>query len=88
MAGMDSSLGNNLGQMRMGLGQAQAGNAIQYNNARSAADSILPNNLIKLGGMAVSAYTGMPMRPQEQDDGKNGGINSLQGYHNGYGARV
>jgi len=90
MAGMDSSLGNNLGQMRMGLGQAQAGNAIQYNNARSAADSILPNNLIKLGGMAISAYTGMPMgmRPQEQDDGKNGGINSLQGYLNGYGARV
>jgi len=91
MAGMDSSLGNNLGQMRMGLGQQQAGNSIQYANARSAADSILPNNLIKLGGIAASLYGGGlgGMAPVAQEaTGKMGGINSLQGYLNGYGART
>lgn len=91
MAGMDSSLGNNLGQMRMGLGQQQAGNAIQYANARSAADSILPNNLIKLGGIAASLYGGgMPRLGdyEQQSAGKTGGVNSLQGYLSGYGARV
>lgn len=91
MAGMDSNAGTTLGQMRMGLGQQQAGNAIQYANARSAADSILPNNLIKLGGIAASLYGGGfgGMAPVAQETaGKMGGVNALQGYLNGYGARV
>ena len=83
LASMDSGLGNSLGQMRMGLGQQQAGNAIQYANARSAADSILPNNLIKLGGLAMQAYTGRPMGmgPQDQDQlGKGGRAANQWGY--------
>lgn len=46
-----------------GYGNAQAGNEIQRANALGQASGILGNNLMKLGGLAISAYTGMPVNP-------------------------
>lgn len=60
-AGYANQLGQYLGNARMNLGQQQAGNEIQYANALSQAAGILPANLIKVGGMILSAATGMPI---------------------------
>lgn len=56
LAQMAMQTGGNLGQMRMGLGQQQAGNEVQYGNAKAAADSMLINNLLKIGSLGVGAY--------------------------------
>lgn len=61
LAGYANQTGGILGQMRTNLGTQQAGNAIQHQNALSAADGLFANNLIKVGGMIISAATGMPV---------------------------
>ncbi len=61
LAQMAQNTGGLLGQMRTGLGNSQAQNAIQYGNAKAAADSALWNNIIKVGSIAASAMTGMPV---------------------------
>lgn len=61
LAGFANQTGGLLGQMRTNLGTQQAGNAINYNNSLAAADGMFANNLIKVGGMIISAATGMPV---------------------------
>lgn len=55
-AGIASNAGNALGQMRMGYGQQQAGNAISYGNAMAAAESTPWNNIMGLVGMGMQGY--------------------------------
>lgn len=61
LAGAANQTGGILGQMRTNLGTQQATNAINHQNALAAADGIFSNNLIKVGGMIISAATGMPV---------------------------
>jgi hypothetical protein len=49
-AGIASQSGNLLGEMRMGLGQQQAGNAISYGNARAQTQGMGWQNALNLGG--------------------------------------
>lgn len=58
LAQMAQNTGGLLGQMRTGLGNSQAQNAIQYGNAKAAADSILTNNLFKVAALAAAPFTG------------------------------
>lgn len=58
LAGFANQTGGLLGQMRTNLGQQQAGNAIQHQNALSAADGIFGNNLLKVAALAAAPFTG------------------------------
>lgn len=53
LAGYANQTGGMLGQMRMGLGTQQAGNAINYQNSLAAADGIFGNNLLKIAGLGM-----------------------------------
>lgn len=53
LAGYANNTGGMLGQMRMNLGQQQAGNAINYQNSLAAADGIFGNNLLKVAGLGM-----------------------------------
>lgn len=85
-AGMATQTGNTLGGMRYGLGQTQAGNEINYGNALTQAASILPNNLIKLGGLALQGASlgmggslgGIAARGMGQSMANGGGANDLR----------
>lgn len=65
-AGISQQAGQYAGDARIGLGQQLAGNAINYGNAQASNRMTGINNLMKLGGMAISAsgvgsgYGGMP----------------------------
>ena len=72
LAQMAQQTGGMLGQMRTGLGQSQAQNAIQYGNAKAAADNMLWNNILKVGSIAASAMTGMPIGMGGQTQGQTG----------------
>ena len=76
--------GQNLANIYTGYGQQQAGNEIQRSNALAQASNTFGNNLLKLGGLAVSAYTGMPVgmggAPGGKGTGGNfGGMNFMGG---------
>ena len=58
LAQMAQNTGGMLGQMRTGLGQSQAQNAIQYGNAKAAADGMLMNNIMKAAALAAAPFTG------------------------------
>lgn len=69
LAGAANQTGGLLGQMRMGLGQQQAENAIQHQNALAAADGIFGNNLFKVAGLGMDAYrmfNGQPLAGRTQ----------------------
>ena len=55
-AGLAANAGNTLGQMRMGYGQQQAGNAISYGNALAASRSAPWQNIMGLVGMGMQGY--------------------------------
>jgi hypothetical protein len=57
-AALGGQYGLGLLQSRLGLGQAHAQNAIQYQNALAQADAIPLNNLFKIGELAVAAFGG------------------------------
>jgi hypothetical protein len=56
-AGIASSTGNALGQMRYGMGQQQAGNAISFGNAMAASRNTPWQNILGLGG-AIGGFFG------------------------------
>lgn len=58
LAGYANNTGGVLGQMRMNLGQQQAGNAINYQNSLAASDGIFGNNLLKVAALAAAPFTG------------------------------
>lgn len=60
-AGLEQGTGQYLADLNSGYGQQMAGNTINYGNAMAANRGTGVNNLIKLGGLAVSAATGMPI---------------------------
>lgn len=60
-AGLDTQNANNLATLNYGAAQQQAGNAISMANAQAQQSGALWNNIMGLGSMAVSAYTGMPV---------------------------
>ncbi len=76
LAQMAGNTGGMLGQMRMGLGQQQAGNAIQYGNAKAAADGQLWNNVLGLGTLVASAATGVPMKPPSAQGAQSNGYSA------------
>lgn len=53
LANQANQTGGVLGNMRMNLGNAQAGNAINYQNSLAAADGIFGNNLLKVAGLGM-----------------------------------
>ena len=58
-AGYAAQQGQGLAGLQSGFGQQQAANAINYGNAQAQQSNALMQNLLGLGGLAVSAYTGM-----------------------------
>jgi len=64
-AGLESDMGNRLGDLEYGYGQQRAANDISYGNALAASRSIPINNLLNIAGLGVrgySAYKGIPAR--------------------------
>lgn len=59
-AGYAARQGEGLAGLQSGFAQQHAGNAINYGNAQAQQSNALMQNLLGLGGLAVSAYTGMP----------------------------
>lgn len=57
-AGIAQGTGQYLSDARMGLGQQMAGNAINYGNAQAANRMTGINNLMRLGGLGISAFGG------------------------------
>jgi hypothetical protein len=60
-AQLASGHGGQMAGLAGGFAQQHAGNAINYANARAQNAGVLMNNLMGLGGLAISAYTGMPV---------------------------
>ena len=58
-AGYAAQRGQGLAGLQSGFAQQHAGNAINYGNAQAQQSNALMQNLLGLGGLAVSAYTGM-----------------------------
>lgn len=73
LAGYANQTGGMLGQMRMNLGQQQAGNAINYQNSLAAADGIFGNNLLKVAALAAAPFTGGATLPFAFGGGTPGG---------------
>jgi len=65
------------GDLSYGYGATRAGQAINMGNAMASSRNVGLNNLFKLGGLAVSAYTGMPT---------GGGGNAMSGSFGTYGS--
>ena len=59
-AGLSSQSGTMLGQMRMGHGQQQAGNAISFGNAMAGSRNTGMQNILGMAGVAAKAYAGRP----------------------------
>lgn len=61
VAGTQAGLASMQGQNLAGMSQQSAANAINYGNATAANSNTLSKNLLSLGGLALSAVTGMPV---------------------------
>lgn len=72
-AGSQAGIDTGIGDMRFGTGQIKANQATGFGNAMAESRSTGINNLMKLGTLAVSAYTGMPT-------GGGGGSKAPAGY--------
>ena len=59
-AGYAAQHGQGLAGLQSGFAQQHAGNAINFGNAQAQQSNALMQNLLGLGSLAVSAYTGMP----------------------------
>jgi hypothetical protein len=57
-AGIAQQTGNTLGQMRYGMGQQQAGNAISFGNAMAGSRNIGMQNILGLAGAAGNFFGG------------------------------
>lgn len=81
---LDWQHGSALANLNYGNAQQLAGNAINRGNAEAQASGTLLNNLMGLGGLAVSAFTGMPVGMPSGKTANNFSRDaSFQGYGKG-----
>ena len=72
--------GSNVAGLWNNFAKNQAGAEVQRANALAQAAGILPNNLMRLGGLAIGAYTGMRgMFGDDNGTGQKGGLNYFGG---------
>lgn len=82
---LDWQHGSALANLNYGNAQQLAGNAINRGNAEAQASGTLLNNLMGLGGLAVSAFTGMPVG---MPSGKTANNFSRDASFKGYGMGI